>query len=139
MIVKTTWKSNMEFDSELNGHHTILDGSAEVGGNDKGPRPKGLLLTALTGCTGMDVVSILKKMKVKDYEFWMEADADQTTEHPKHYSKIYLTYNFKGEDLPIEKIKKAIKLSEESYCGVSFMLKKAAELETKIVVNGDLI
>ena len=69
MIVKTTWTKNMEFDSELNGHHTILDASAEVGGNDKGPRPKGLLLTALTGCTGMDVVSILKKMKVQDYKF----------------------------------------------------------------------
>jgi putative redox protein len=136
MIVKTTWNENMEFDSILNGHHIILDANSEVGGGDKGPRPKGLLLTALTGCTGMDVVSILKKMKVQDYKFWMEADADQTTEHPKHYSKIYLNYNFEGKDLPIEKIKKAVALSEESYCGVSFMLKKAAELETKIIVNG---
>lgn len=139
MIVKTIWKDNMEFDSELNGHHLTLDASAEVGGQDKGPRPKGLLLTALTGCTGMDVVSILRKMKVSDYDFWMEADADQTTEHPKHYAKIYLTYNFKGDNLPIAKIKKAVTLSEESYCGVSFMLKKAAELETKILVNGEEI
>lgn len=139
MIVKTTWTSDMAFDTELNGHHMILDASSEVGGHDKGPRPKGLLLTALTGCTGMDVVSILKKMKVQDYKFWMEADADQTTEHPKHYSKIYLNYNFSGKDLPIEKIKKAVKLSEESYCGVSFMLAKASELETKIIVNGEEI
>lgn len=138
-MVKTTWNSNMEFDSEINGHHIILDANAEVGGNDKGPRPKGLLLTALTGCTGMDVVSILKKMKVEDYKFWMEADADQTTEHPKYYSKIYLTYNFEGDKLPFEKIKKAVKLSEESYCGVSFMLAKAAELITKIIVNGEEI
>ena len=139
MIVKTTWNNNMEFDSVLNGHHIILDANSEVGGHDKGPRPKGLLLTALTGCTGMDVVSILKKMKVHDYKFWMETDADQTTEHPKYYSKIYLTYNFSGENLPIDKIKKAVKLSEESYCGVSFMLKKVAELETKIIVNGEEI
>lgn len=139
MIVKTIWNGNMEFDSELNGHHMIIDANSEVGGHDKGPRPKGLLLTALTGCTGMDVVSILRKMKVENYEFWMEADADQTSEHPKHYSKIYLRYNFKGEDLPHAKIKKAVNLSEENYCGVSFMLKKAAEIETKIIVNGEEI
>ncbi len=139
MIVKTLWKDNMQFDSEINGHHIILDANAEVGGQDKGPRPKGLMLTALTGCTGMDVVSILKKMKVKDYKFWVEADADQTDEHPKYYSKIYLTYNFEGGDLPVEKIKKAVDLSEERYCGVSFMLKKAAEFETKIIVNGEEI
>lgn len=137
MIVKTVWNEHMEFDSELNGHHMIIDANEEVGGHDKGPRPKGLLLTALTGCTGMDVVSILKKMKVQNYKFWMEADADQTKEHPKHYSKIYLNYFFEGQDLPLEKIKKAVKLSEESYCGVSFMLKKAAEFETKIFINGE--
>lgn len=137
MIVKTIWNGEMEFDSELNGHHMIIDANEEVGGHDNGPRPKGLLLTALTGCTGMDVVSILKKMKVQNYKFWMDADADQTTEHPKHYSKIYLTYFFEGQDLPVEKIKKAVKLSEESYCGVSFMLKKAADFETKIIVNGE--
>ncbi|MBI9030904.1 OsmC family protein [bacterium] len=139
MIVKTTWKDNMEFDSEINGHHIILDANASVGGNDKGPRPKGLMLTALTGCTGMDVVSILKKMKVQDYKFWMEADADPSEEHPVYYTKIYLTYQFEGDDLPIDKIKKAVNLSEERYCGVSFMLKKAAELETKIIVNGEEI
>jgi putative redox protein len=85
----------------------------------------------------MDVVSILKKMKVQDYKFWMESDADQTSEHPKYYSKIYLTYNFTGDNLPIDKIKKAVKLSEDSYCGVSFMLKKAVEFETKIIINGE--
>lgn len=137
MIVKTTWNDNMEFDSLINGHHVILDANSEVGGNDKGPRPKGLMLTALTGCTGMDVVSILKKMKVENYKFWMDADADQTDEHPKYYSKIYLTYNFVGDDLSVDKIKKAVGLSEERYCGVSFMLKKAAEFQTKIIVNGE--
>ncbi len=137
MIVKTTWNDNMEFDSVINGHHVILDANSEVGGHDKGPRPKGLMLTALTGCTGMDVVSILKKMKVENYKFWMDADADQTDEHPKYYSKIYLTYNFVGDDLSVDKIKKAVGLSEERYCGVSFMLKKAAEFQTKIIVNGE--
>lgn len=136
MIVKTTWKKDMQFDSELNGHNIILDADTDSGGTDLGPRPKGLLLSGLTGCTGMDVVLMLKKMRVKDYKFWMEADAQTTDVHPKYYSKICLTYNFEGENLSVEKIKKAIALSEESYCGVSFMLKKSSELETTIKING---
>ncbi|MFA7057866.1 MAG: OsmC family protein [Candidatus Cloacimonadales bacterium] len=137
MIVKTTWKQDMQFDSELNGHKMILDVNTEAGGQDQGPRPKGLLLMALTGCTGMDVVSVLKKMRVGEYKFWMEADAQQTEVHPKYYKKICLTYNFEGENLSVDKIKKAVALSEESYCGVSYMLKQSSELVTKIIVNGE--
>ncbi len=137
MLVKTTWKNKMMFDSELDGHHVILDATDKVGGEDQGPRPKALLLTALSGCTGMDVVSILKKMKVEDYKFWIEMDADMTEEHPKYYKKIYMNYVFEGSNLPVDKIKKAVNLSEERYCGVSAMLKKASEIETKILVNGE--
>lgn len=136
MIVKTTWKKDMQFESELNGHNIILDADIDSGGTDLGPRPKGLLLSGLTGCTGMDVVLMLKKMRVKDYKFWMEADAQTTDDYPKYYSKICLTYNFEGENLSVEKIKKAIALSEERYCSVSFMLKKSSELETIIKING---
>ncbi len=137
MLVKTTWKNKMMFDSELDGHHVILDATDKVGGEDQGPRPKALLLTALSGCTGMDVVSILKKMKVENYKFWIEMDADMTEEHPKYYKKIYMNYVFEGSNLPVDKIKKAVNLSEERYCGVSAMLKKASEIETKILINGE--
>ena len=134
---KLTWKGNMAFDAELNGHNFIIDANDQVGGKDQGPRPKGLLLTGLAGCTGMDVVSILKKMKVESFTFDLEATADSTDEHPKTYHTIYLNYIFTGENLPINKIKKAIDLSETKYCGVSAMLRKSAEIKTKIIVNGE--
>ncbi len=126
----------MAFDVQLNGHHFTIDADKSVGGKDQGPRPKGLMLSALAGCTGMDVVSILKKMKIDNYNLKLDVDADSTKEHPKVYSKIYLSYIFQGDDLPIDKLKRAVELSETRYCGVSAMLRKAAEIETKIIVNG---
>jgi putative redox protein len=138
MKVRTEWKEKMSFDSQLDGHSVLLDAGLQSGGDDKGPRPKALLLTALSGCTGMDVVSMLKKMRVENYKFWMEMDADMTTEHPKVYSKIYMNYFFEGEKLPFDKIQKAVTLSEEKYCGVSAMLKKACDIEIKIFINGEL-
>ena len=125
----------MAFDVELNDHHFMIDADSKVGGKNTGPRPKGLLLSSLAGCTGMDVVSILKKMKVENFNFELHSSADLTEEHPKVYHTIYLDYIFTGENLPVEKIKKAVSLSEERYCGVSAMLKQAAKINTRIIVN----
>ncbi|MCF7794255.1 MAG: OsmC family protein [Candidatus Cloacimonetes bacterium] len=138
-ITKLKWLGDMAFDAELNNHHFTIDADLSVGGKDQGPRPKGLLLSGLAGCTGMDVVSILKKMKVTNYKLELDVDADSTSEHPKIYSKIYLSYKFEGNDLPIDKIKRAVELSETRYCGVSAMLRKSAEIETKILINGEEI
>jgi putative redox protein len=134
---KLKWIGDMAFDAELNGHHFKIDADEEVGGRNLGPRPKGLLLTGLAGCTGMDVVSILKKMKVTDYTFNVEVSADQTDEHPKYYHTIYLNYIFEGNDLPVDKLKRTVELSETRYCGVSAMLGKAAEIKTRIILNGE--
>jgi putative redox protein len=133
---KLKWLGGMAFDAELNNHHFILDAAPKVGGKDKGPRPKGLLLSGLAGCTGMDVVSILKKMKVEDYELELNASADSTEEHPIYFHTIYLEYVFTGIQLPTDKIKKAVNLSETRYCGVSAMLKQAAKIITRIIING---
>mgnify|MGYP006276248363 CR=1 FL=1 len=130
------YEENMRFDVEVNGHHFKIDADEKVGGKDAGPRPKPLLLAALGGCTGMDVVSILRKMRVEDFDFNLEVEGESTTEHPKHYKKITVNYIFKGEALPEKKIKKAVNLSETRYCGVSEMLGKAAKLDTKIIING---
>jgi len=136
---KLIWKDGMAFDAELNGHHFYIDADEKAGGKNRGPRPKGLLLTGLAGCTGMDVVSILKKMKVIDYTLEIDVTADSTDEHPKIYHTIHLNYIFNGNDLPIEKLKRAIELSETRYCGVSAMLRKAADIKIKIIVNGEEI
>jgi putative redox protein len=125
----------MSFEAQINGFNLKLDAAESVGGKNLGPRPKPMLLVALGGCTGMDVVSILNKMRVKYDDFRMEISGEQTEEHPKYYHTINLKYIFKGKDLPMEKLEKAVNLSQDRYCGVSAMLGKAAELNTDIVVE----
>ena len=130
-----TWKNNMAFEASINGHQIIMDTDSSGGGQDLGPRPKILLLAGLGGCTGMDVASMLAKMKVVPEKFWMEISAEMTDEHPKVYNQIKLVYCFKGDDLPMDKLEKAVNLSKEKYCSVSAMLSKTAEMiiEIKIV------
>ncbi len=133
--VKTRWLDNMGFISEIDGHHIKLDLSRENGGDDRGPRPKALLLTAIHGCSGMDVVTILKKMRVTGFSFDMETEAESTREHPKAYHTIRVSYIFTGNNIPEDKVVKAVKLSVEQYCGVIAMLSKAARMEYYIIIN----
>lgn len=133
-IVTTRWVSNMAFETEINDHKILIDAVEEVGGENKGPRPKPFMLAALGGCTGMDVISILKKMHVEVEKFNVIVDGDLTEEFPKHFYKMHVIYEFTGKDLPIDKLKKAVSLSEERYCGVSAVYKKALELTSEIKV-----
>lgn len=131
-IVKVNWLQNMAFEAEVNGHKIVIDAAEAVGGENLGPRPKPLMLVALAGCTGMDVVSILKKMRVEVEAFNVVVEGDLTEEHPKQFSQMRIIYEFKGKDLPMDKLEKAINLSEERYCGVSVMYKKAIGITTEI-------
>ena len=133
--VDINWTENMSFDGIVNGHTVVIDAKEEVGGENKGPRPKPLLLLALGGCTGMDVVSILKKMRVSFEGLKIEVEGDLTEEHPKHYQSMNIIYRFKGKDLPVEKLEKAVNLSQEKYCGITFMLSKAADIKHEIVIE----
>ncbi|WP_372651407.1 OsmC family protein [Draconibacterium sp.] len=132
--VKVSWKDKMAFEAEVDGHKIMLDAAETVGGENRGPRPKPLMLTALAGCTGMDVVSILKKMRVEVEDFNVTVEGDLTDEHPKQYYKMNVIYTFKGKDLPLEKLKKAVSLSEERYCGVSALYRKAIEVTSEIKI-----
>jgi len=134
-----TFLDKMAFDVELNGHHFTIDAGAKVGGEDRGPSPNGLMLSALGGCTGMDVVSILRKMKLTEYELNIDVSGELTDEHPKIYHTITIEFKFAGNDLPESKIKKAVELSETRYCGVSEMLRKASKMKIIIYVNGEEI
>jgi putative redox protein len=120
--VKTTWKDKMAFDSQIDNHILRID-TSDLIGDDTGPSPKKLLLASLAGCTGMDVVSLLNKMRVPFTNFEMDIEADLTEEHPKVYSEIRLTYRIYGHQLNKEKVQKAVDLSKDKYCGVSAMLK----------------
>lgn len=130
--VETAWKGKMQFDSEINGHHVMLDALPESGGSNAGVRPKELLLTSLAGCTGMDVIFMLRKMRHEPEYFNIRVDAEITEEHPKHYTSMHLTYEFGGKDLDPEKLKTAVELSQEKYCGVSHMFKQIMKLSFDI-------
>jgi putative redox protein len=133
--VDTLWKENMLFDANVSGHHVLMDALPAVGGEDKGSRPKEFMLAALAGCTGMDVVSILKKMRVPFTGLNIRVEADMTEEHPKHYTRMHIIYAFTGENLDEAQLKKAIDLSQDRYCGVSFVYKKAMEVTYEIRIN----
>jgi putative redox protein len=130
--IETRWLGNMAFETEVNGHKIILDATAEVGGEDLGPRPKLLMLSALGGCTGMDIVSLLKKMRVDFEGVKVIVEGDLTEEHPKHFSKMHVIYEITGKDLPLDKIRKAVNMSEERYCGVRAVYSKAMEITSEI-------
>ena len=133
-IVKTSWLGNMAFEGEVSGHKIIIDAEPHVGGENRGARPKPLMLLALGGCTGMDVISILRKMRVDIEKFAVYVEGDLTDEYPKHFNRIHVIYEFKGKDLPMDKLQKAINLSEERYCGVSAVYKKVMEMTSEIKI-----
>lgn len=130
--VSIDWKSDMAFETELDGHKLIIDAPEEAGGHDSGPRPKKFMLLALAGCTGMDVSSMLKKMRVTYSDLKISVEAELTEENPKHYISMKVIYQFTGKNLPLEKLKKAVSMSEEKYCGVSAVYKKVMPVTTEI-------
>lgn len=130
--VKTTWKGNMQLESTNPGGNLMIDADEEVGGQGKGYRPKSLMLTSLSGCTGLDVVSLLKKMRAEVEGFDVEVEANLTDEHPKYYDKVHVIYNFYDKEFKKDKIEKAVNLSVERYCGVMEMFRQFCELTTEI-------
>ena len=123
MKINVDWQGDLEFNNHLpSGHDLIADAAEKSGGHNKGPRPMELLLSGLAGCTGIDVVLILKKMKTELEDFEMEVNAERAEVAPKRFTKIHIKYKFKGKKLDERKVERAIKLSEEKYCSVSSSL-----------------
>jgi putative redox protein len=128
MKTTTIWKTGQAFDSFQNNAKIEIDAKA-------GFSPKALLLTGLAGCTGIDVVDVLEKMRVPFAELKIDAEAEQTDEHPRVFKTIHLTYFVKTDEDNREKVKKAIDLSLEKYCGVAAMLQKNSAIEYQIVLT----
>ncbi|VAW11768.1 OsmC/Ohr family protein [hydrothermal vent metagenome] len=134
--ITTKWLGNMSFESNNpSGHSIKIDIAKEDGGDSNGLRPKALMLSSLAGCSGLDVVSLMKKMKLEVDEFHIETIANLTDEHPKFYDKVIIEYHFHGSDLNEKKLQKAVDLSVEKYCGVMEMFRQFAELEIKTVFH----
>jgi putative redox protein len=127
-----SWKKGMAFEAEIDGYKIMVDATPENGGTGKGPRPKPLVMVALAGCTAMDVISILQKMRVDIEGLTIKTEGELTEEHPKHFTSIHLIYEFKGKNLPLDKLEKAITLSEERYCGVWATYRKAMGITFEI-------
>jgi putative redox protein len=132
MLTTFDWKGKMVFEGKTeSGHSVLMDAKPEVGGEDKGPRPMELFMVSLGGCTAMDVVSILKKMRADLESMTINIYSEQAPEHPKIFTKINIQYNFTGKNIKEENVKKAIQLSQEKYCSVSAMLKEKVEITYK--------
>lgn len=125
----------MAFEIHQGDHDFILDATEDHGGEGRGPSPKGLLLSGLIGCTGMDVVSMLNKMRMPFDDLKIQAFCELTDEYPKVFKEITLTYAFEGNGLDLEKVQKAIAMSQDKYCGVSAMLRKNSEIKVEIYFN----
>ena len=134
--ITTVWKENMVFESDNpSGHKVLIDTSPEHGGENKGLGPKALMLSSLAGCSGLDVVSLLKKMRAEVDDFKMVVHGELTEEHPKYYHKVAVEYHFYGSDLQEDKINKAVKLSIDQYCGVMEMFRQFAKVSTEVYLH----
>ena len=132
--IQTIWRENNIFDTEIDGHTISIDLGKEQGGDDAGPRPKKLLLISAAGCSGLDIVEIARKMRIDLKKFEIRIDAEMTEEHPKHYQSMHIVYEFAGTNLEIEKLNKAVDLSQERYCGVSHMYRKMMTITHEISI-----
>ena len=134
MKTTTQWQNDLAFSSEFEGHSIAFNGAVDENGRRLGFSPKALLLSGLAGCSGIDVVDILKKMKVHFTKFDITAEADQTEEHPKVFTDIHITYQIDAAPDEEVKVKRAIDLSLEKYCGVAAMLGKNSKIVPKLTL-----
>ena len=138
MSHKTTthWKGGMLFESDNpSGKSVSMDNVVEGQTERFGLSPKAMMLSSLAGCSGVDIVEILEKMKVIDYKFSIEVEAQLTSDHPRYYDKVQVDYHFHGQKLNPKKINKAVTLSVEKYCGVMEMFRQFSTVTTKIHIH----
>jgi len=132
--ITTQWKGETAFESNNPSGHSFPIDSNHTSEN-KSYSPKALMLSALAGCSGLDVASLIKKMKLEVDDFKIETIGKLTDEHPKYYNKVAVEYHFYGTDLNEEKLKKAVNLSVDKYCGVMEMFRKFSEIEIKTIFH----
>lgn len=136
MNAKVVWKGDMAFTGTSDGGYLLpMDAKKAVGGHDLGFRPLQLFAMGLCGCTGMDVISILKKKRQDVTDFTVSAEVERADEHPKVFTKIVLTYEITGKNIDPQAVERAVELSENRYCGAQAMLRETAEITHKINIK----
>jgi putative redox protein len=137
--IETQWMGKMQFNALVNGHTIVMDAPERVGGEDNGPIPKPFVLTALSGCTGMDVVALLRKVNKEIDSFEIKVTGDLTKIAPIEYTAVHLVYTFKGDLSHQAAALKAVTDSQEKFCGVSSMLKRIIPVTWDIVYNDTVV
>ena len=135
-IIKTVWTEKSQFKSDNpSGYEFTMFDKSQDNGDVVGFAPKVLMLSSLAGCSGLDVVSLLEKMRAEVANFKIEVTAELTDEHPKFYNKVKVDYHFTDSELHPEKIQKAVNLSVTKYCGVMEMFRQFSEVEIEIFLH----
>jgi len=123
----------------VNGHTIIMDAPERVGGEDHGPIPKPFVLTALSGCTGMDVISLLRKQGRQLKDLNLKVSGEISKHPPIEYVSANIVYEINGNDEDQQAAYDAVMTSQEKICGVSHMLKKIIPVTWQIIYNGSEI
>ena len=135
MTVRATLETGMRFDVLTeSGHHVILDAAEHNGGQNSGPQPMEMLLVALSSCSGMDIITILRKKRQEISVYELRVHGIRAEEHPKVFLDITVEHIFTGHNIKPEAVERAIELTEERYCGASAMLGKMATLKHTFLI-----
>src|SRR5690606_35764860 len=137
--IETVWMGSMKFNALVNGHTIVMDAPERVGGTNEGPIPKPLMLTALSGCTGMDVVNMLRKAGHTLKGFDMRVSGELSKGTPMVYTGVHVVYVAKGEDATQDEFLQAVLRSQTDLCGASAMLRKAVSITWEVIFNDVLI
>ncbi|MGB0981356.1 MAG: OsmC family protein [Winogradskyella sp.] len=134
--ITTHWKGGLTFESDNpSGKLVTMDTTIEGQNNRFGLSPKAMMLSSLAGCSALDVISTLDKMKEKIEDFKIEVSGELTDEHPKYYHSVVVNYHFYGSNLNQKKCERAVDLSVEKYCGVMEMFRRFAKVETNSIYH----
>lgn len=134
--IETQWMGKMQFNALVNGHTVIMDAPERVGGEDQGPIPKPFVLTALSGCTGMDVIALLRKQGIELKDLNLKVSGEISKQAPIEYISAHIVYEMSGNTNDEQAAKDVVMYSQEKVCGVSNMLKKIMPVTWQIIFNG---
>ncbi|MFI5152690.1 MAG: OsmC family protein [Chitinophagales bacterium] len=134
--IETQWMGKMQFNALVNGHTVIMDAPERVGGEDNGPIPKPFVLTALSGCTGMDVIGLLRRQGIEMRDFSLKVSGEISKQPPIEYTSAHIIYELKGNPEFGQDALHAVMQSQEKICGVSHMLKKIIPVTWQVIYNG---
>ena len=137
--IESQWMGKMQFNALVQGHTIIMDAPERVGGENLGPIPKPFILSALSGCTGMDVIALLRKEGKQLQDFNIKVSGEISKRAPIEYIAIHLVYEMKGKPEDLESALNVVRISQEKICGISHMLKKILPLTWVVVYNGEKV